>query len=303
MRLLLTWSPIPRTLAPRWMGLCWMLDHNCVREVQRGDEINNSPFSFNSHTLGYDWPDELRGLSVLWIHTFWAMKKDLEQDRSAVKYISLEWKTRSLLVQWVPLPGCAQILTRLYREEWCRYHGADGRWQRLYKHELMWHISSNPQVPVLHKIMHHSRNTLPTTRPIGTSNSNSNANHIVMNTPQQLDDNILVATACVRAALNVVPRIVGPKKQWGLWMHDQLQSELVSHAVFGIEMEHSLIVIMFPEPAIDTKCKRSILGPRLLAASAPCLPATTDVAWQLTHSCSNKSTQTIQESLVWNSWM
>ena len=85
MRLLLTWSPIPRTLAPRWMGLCWMLDHNCVREVQRGDEINSSPFSFNSHTLGYDWPDELRGLSVLWIHTFWAMKKDLEQD--------LQWST------------------------------------------------------------------------------------------------------------------------------------------------------------------------------------------------------------------
>ena len=286
MKLWLTWSPIPWTLAPRWMGLCWMLDHNCVREVQRGDEINSSPFSFsfafclsfhssshhhghNSHTLGYDWPDELRGLSVLWIHTFWAIKKDLD--------VSKHDEPRS--------------------------HGADGRWQQWYKHELMWHISSNPQVPVLHKIMHHSRNTLPTTCLIGTSNSNSNANHNVMNTPQQLDDNILIATACVRAALNVVPRIVGPMKQWGPWMHNQLQSELVSHGVFGIEMEHSLIIIMFPEPAIDTKCKRSILGPRLLAASGPCLPATTDVAWQLTHSCSNKSTQTIQESLVWNSWM
>ncbi|KAI9453882.1 hypothetical protein HD554DRAFT_2179246 [Boletus coccyginus] len=46
-----------------------------------------------------------------------------------------------------------------------------------------------------------------------------------MNTSYQMDDDVLVATARIQAALEIVPRIVGPKKVWGPWMRDHLKVE------------------------------------------------------------------------------
>ncbi|KAI9574358.1 hypothetical protein HD554DRAFT_2034485 [Boletus coccyginus] len=46
-----------------------------------------------------------------------------------------------------------------------------------------------------------------------------------MNTSYQIDDNVLVAMACIQAALEIVPHIIGPKKVWGPWMQDHLKIE------------------------------------------------------------------------------
>ena len=91
-----------------------------------------------------------------------------------------------------------------------------------------------------------------------------------MNAPQQLDDNILLATVRVQAALNVVPRIIGPMEQWGPWMRDKLRSELVSHAVLRIEMDivslSSCFQSQLPTPSASSPYPRLLGSLRAMLA-------------------------------------
>ena len=140
MRLSLTWSPVPWTLASR-LELHWVLDHNCVREIRRGDEINGSPFSLSftfclpfhssSHhsTICTPWGMTGQRNSKGSVSSQLSIHEKRPWARPAVKNVSQEWKTRSranlnivsfILIQWVPPPGHATILTGLSGEMWCQ---------------------------------------------------------------------------------------------------------------------------------------------------------------------------------------
>ena len=165
--------------------------------------------------------------------------------RPAVKNVSQEWKTRSqanlnivsfILIQQVPLN--VHKFWQVFPER------HDDRKREPRRLVLMGDDSDDMNMTScevsheIHKCWCYIKITLyQPTCPIGTWNSNSNANDIVMNVPQQLDDNILLMTVHVQAVLNVVPHIIGLMEQWDPWMHEKLWSELVSHAVLWIEMD------------------------------------------------------------------
>lgn len=53
-----------------------------------------------------------------------------------------------------------------------------------------------------------------------------------MNTSHQISENVLLATARIQAALELIPHIVGPKEAWVPWMRDNLEAEVVSNTMF-----------------------------------------------------------------------
>lgn len=52
-----------------------------------------------------------------------------------------------------------------------------------------------------------------------------------MNSFHNIPQDAMVIAARVQAALQLVPRIVGPKEAWVIWMRDGLQAEIVSDAI------------------------------------------------------------------------
>ncbi|KAF8134209.1 hypothetical protein EV363DRAFT_1160616 [Boletus edulis] len=47
-----------------------------------------------------------------------------------------------------------------------------------------------------------------------------------MNTSHDIEKDVVVAAARVQAALEVVPRIIGPKEAWAMWMRDNLEHDV-----------------------------------------------------------------------------
>lgn len=79
-----------------------------------------------------------------------------------------------------------------------------------------------------------------------------------MNTSYQMDDDVLVATARIQAALEIVPRIVGPKKVWGPWMRDHLKVEEVRSSAFpGKTMSICVLTFLEKDPHGESQLSTS----------------------------------------------
>ena len=61
--------------------------------------------------------------------------------------------------------------------------------------------------------------------------SELNAVTHTMNTLCDISNEILLATARVQAALELIPCMVGPKEVWARWMMEKLKEELVSNPI------------------------------------------------------------------------
>ena len=66
--------------------------------------------------------------------------------------------------------------------------------------------------------------------------SSPNALSIAMNASHKIDKNVLVGMARIKAALQIIPHIVGPKEDWGPWMRDNLKVEEVCSPMFEVKV-------------------------------------------------------------------
>lgn len=76
-----------------------------------------------------------------------------------------------------------------------------------------------------------------------------------MNTFLDIDVDVLLTTARVQAALQVIPRIIGPKEAWAHWMRDNLDGELVSNPV--VLFKKSTHLVRFPGQTSTSQCRLS----------------------------------------------
>lgn len=67
----------------------------------------------------------------------------------------------------------------------------------------------------------------------------------IMNSFHNIEKDVIVATARVRAALGLIPCITGPKEAWAIWMRDNLESDLVSDPSYSSRSEGGIKVTWF----------------------------------------------------------
>ena len=73
-----------------------------------------------------------------------------------------------------------------------------------------------------------------------TSNQPENA-YMTMNSSNTIDEKVLLVTVQVKAALELIPGIMGPKDVWMPWMQDKLDAEVVSNPILSSfkDMHHT----------------------------------------------------------------